>query len=103
MVAAGVLGPLTLRVLYPRVKSSGLLYTDLIQSRTRRAGTRPFVLAAASALTFGGHVAGNLIYAGYWTPPWVRPFGIVTPSRAFEVGVGLAPFVIGAFACFLSL
>jgi hypothetical protein len=61
------------------------------------------LLAAASVLTFGGHVAGNLIYAGYWTPPWVRPFGIVTPSRAFEVGVGLAPFVVGAFACFLSL
>jgi hypothetical protein len=33
----------------------------------------------------------------------VRSFGIVTPSRAFEVGVGLAPFVVGAFACFLSL
>jgi energy-coupling factor transport system substrate-specific component len=103
LVAAGVLGPLTLRVLYPRVKSGGLLYTDLMQRRTRRAQNRSVLLAAASALTFGGHVAGNLIYAGYWTPPWVQPFGIVTPSRAFEVGVGLAPFVVGAFACFLFL
>jgi energy-coupling factor transport system substrate-specific component len=103
LVAAGVLGPLTLRVLYPRVKSGGLLYTDLIQSRARRKRGRLFLLAGASVLTFGGHVAGNLIYAGYWTPPWVRPFGIVTPSRAFEVGIGLAPFVVGAFACFLVL
>jgi energy-coupling factor transport system substrate-specific component len=104
VVAAGVLGPLTLRVLYPRVKSGGLLYTDMMLQRPkRRSGTRSLVLATASALTFGGHVAGNLIYAGYWMPPWVRPFGIVTPSRAFEIGVGLAPFVVGAFACFLAL
>ena len=98
-VAAGVLAPLVLRVLHPRVKTGGLA---LHGSRRRADATRGhrsrFVLAAAAAFTFGGHVAGNLIYAGYWTPPWVRAFGISSPSRAFEIGVGLLPFVVGAFA-----
>lgn len=100
---AGVLGPLTLRVLYPRVKSARVLYTDLVRRPPAGGARSALLLVAASGLTFGGHLAGNLIYAGYWTPPWVRLFGISTPSRAFEVGVGLAPFVFGAFACFLSL
>jgi hypothetical protein len=33
----------------------------------------------------------------------VSVFGVTTPSRAFEIGVGLAPFVLGAFGCFLAL
>jgi energy-coupling factor transport system substrate-specific component len=101
-VAAGVLAPLVLRVLHPRVKSGRFLYTELVASR-RRGSKKPLRLAAAAAFTFGGHVAGNLIYAGYWIPPWVRVFGISSPSRAFEIGVGLSPFVAGAFVCFLSL
>jgi len=100
LVAAGVLAPLVLRVLYPRVKSGGLLYGDLVRAPRPR---RKWLLPIATTLTFGGHIAGNLIYAGYWLPPWVRVFGIETPSRAFEVGVGLAPLVLGAFACFLAL
>jgi len=102
LLSAGVLGPLVLRVLYPRVKAGGLLYTELMPVRAPRR-RRSLVLAAASVFTLGGHVAGNLIYTGYWIPPWVRPFGITTPTRAFEIGVGLAPFVVGAFACFLAL
>jgi len=100
LVAAGVLAPLVLRVLYPRVQSGGLLYGDLVRAPRAR---RRWLLPIATALTFGGHAAGNLIYAGYWLPPWVRVFAIETPSRSFEVGVGLAPFVLGAFACFLAL
>ena len=102
IVAAGVLAPLVLRVLYPRVKSAGLLYTEFVPGRRIRR-KKPLRLAAAAAFTIGGHVAGNLIYAGYWTPPWVRAFGFSTPSRAFEIGVGLAPFIAAACACFLSL
>ena len=102
-VTAGVLAPLVLRVLYPRVRSGGLLYRDLAaRARPPRRG-RIALLVLASVLVFGGHLAGNLIYAGYWTAPWVAVFGIHTPTRAFEIGVGLAPFVLGAFACFLLL
>ena len=102
LFAAGVLAPLVLRVLYPRVKSGGLLYTDLSPHRPRPPYRR-FLLVAATVLVLGGHVAGNLIYTGYWTPPWVAVFAITTPSHAFEIGVGLAPFVLGAFLCFLAL
>jgi energy-coupling factor transport system substrate-specific component len=101
-VAAGVLAPLVLRVLHPRVQTSGLLYTNLVAGRRARR-KKPLRLAAAVAFTLGGHVAGNLIYAGYWTPPWVQAFGISSPSRAFEIGAGLLPFIVGAFVCFLSL
>ena len=100
LITAGVLAPLVLRVLYPRVQSGGLLYRDLVRAPRPR---RRVFLPLAAVLTFSGHAAGNLIYTGYWLPPWVRVFGIETPSRAFEVGVGLAPFVVGAFACFLAL
>jgi energy-coupling factor transport system substrate-specific component len=103
LVTAGVLAPLTLRVLYPRVRSGGFLYVEFVSGRPRRSRASLAVLAAGAALTLGGHVAGNLIYAGVWTPPWVRIFGIETPNRSFEIGLGLAPFVVGAFACFLRL
>ena len=103
LATAGVLAPLTLRVLYPRVRSGGFLYTELVPGRPRRArGQRPLVFGAA-AFALGGHLAGNLIYAGWWIPPWVRIFGIETASRSFEIGVGLAPFVLGVLACVLAL
>src|ERR1051326_3538334 len=102
-VAAGILAPLVLRVLYPRVRSGGLLYRDLGARRhgVRRGST--LILALGTAFVLGGHLAGNLIYTGYWTAPWVAVFDIHTPTRAFEIGVGLAPFVAGAFVCFLAL
>ena len=101
-VAAGVLAPLVLRVPDPESKTGGLLYTELMPSR-RGGHRKPLCLAAAARSRCGGHIAGNLIYAGYWTPPWVRVFGISSPSHAFEIGAGLSPFVAGAFVCFLSL
>jgi len=103
LVTATALAPLTLRVLYPRVKSGGFLYVDHVPGRPRRSPASLPILLAAAAFAFGGHLAGNLIYAGRWTPPWVAPFAISTPSRSFEIGVGLAPFVLGVFACILRL
>jgi energy-coupling factor transport system substrate-specific component len=102
-VTATALGPLTLRVLYPRVKSGGFLYADHVPGRPRRSPVGPIVLALAATFAIGGHLAGNLIYTGRWTPPWVAVFAVSTPSRAFEVGVGLAPFVVGLFVCILAL
>ncbi len=103
LVAAGVLAPLTLRVLYPRVRSGGFLYVEMVSGRPRRARGQRLWLAGAALFALGGHVAGNLIYAGLWLPPWVAAFGVATPSRSFEIGVGLAPFVAGVFACVLRL
>jgi energy-coupling factor transport system substrate-specific component len=103
LVTGTALGPLTLRVLYPRVKSGGFHYTDYVPGRPRRSPVGGIVLALAATFAIGGHLAGNLIYTGRWMPPWVAVFGISTPSRAFEIGVGLAPFVVGVFACMLAL
>ncbi|MGH7897129.1 MAG: QueT transporter family protein [Candidatus Binatia bacterium] len=104
LVAAGVLGPLTLGVLYPRVKSGGLLYTDLMAApKLRSLRFRRALLALGIVFIFAGHMTGNLVYAGRWAPPWVTVFGIETANRSFEVGIGVAPFVIGVFACFLAL
>lgn len=103
LVAAGILAPLTLRVLYPRVRSGGFLYVEMVSGRPRRARGQRLWLVGAALFALGGHVAGNLIYAGRWLPPWVEVFGIATPNRSFEIGVGLAPFVAGVFACVLRL
>jgi len=103
MVTAGVLAPLTLRVLYPRVKSGGFLYADHVPGRPRRSRASLPVLLCAAVFVLGGHVAGNLIYSGRWTPPWVAAFAITTPARSFEIGAGLAPFVLGVFVCMLRL
>jgi energy-coupling factor transport system substrate-specific component len=103
-VTAGVLAPLLLRVLYPRVKAARLRYDDLMGPRPPTAGRlRPWILALGVLATLGGHVAGNLISTGGWLPPWVAITGLETTSRAAEVGIGLAPFVLVVFACFLAL
>ncbi len=102
-VTASILAPLTLRVLHPRVRSGGLLYVDLVPGRPRRSRASLPLLAAAALFTFGGHVAGNLIYTGRWLPPWVAVTGIETANRSFEIGLGLLPFVVLTFACALRL
>lgn len=103
LVTASILAPLTLRVLYPRVRGGGLLYVDLVPGRPNRSRGSIWWLAATTLCTFGGHVAGNLIYAGRWLPPWVSILGYETANRSFEVGLGLLPFVALAFACALRM
>jgi len=91
LAAAGILAPILLRLLYPRVARAHLLYSDVYPrerpGRTRAALGLTLLLAGA----LGGLVAGNLASAGYWQPAWVAPSQ--SPTRAAEVGFGLAPFV----------
>lgn len=103
LVTSSILAPLTLRVLYPRVRSGGLLYLDLVPGRPLRSRASAAWLAATALFVFGGHVAGNLIYTGRWLPPWVALAGLETANRSFEVGFGLLPFVAIVFACALRL
>lgn len=99
---AAVLAPLLLRVIHPRVKTGRLLYSDVASARRRSSrAVRLALLAVGTAATVGGHVAGNLIYAGRWEPAWIA--GIESANRAPEIGLGVAPFVLVAFACFLLL
>ena len=102
-ITAAVLAPLCLRALYPRVRAARLRYSDLLGDRPLRPRwIRVSLLGIGTAAIVSGHVAGNLIYAGRWIPPWVAPFG-VTASHSLEIGLGLAPFVALTFACFLAL
>jgi len=92
LFAAGLLAPLVLRVLHPRVERALLLYEDVDPhpgpGRARAvAGLALFALAVV-----GGHVVGNLVSTGAWLPPWAWASG--SPTRAPEVGLGVAPFVL---------
>lgn len=92
LVMAGLLAPLVLRLLYPRVERAGLLFGDVDPhpgpSRPRAvAGLLLFFAAVA-----GGHVVGHLAATGTWFPPWVVASSSAT--RAPEVGLGVLPFVL---------
>lgn len=92
LIAAGVLAPLVLRALHPRVERARLLYSDVLD--THVPGRHRAVLGVTLLFTgvLGGLVAGNLAATGVWQPPWVAPSG--SPTHAPEVGLGVAPFVL---------
>ena len=99
LVVAEVLGPLLLAVLHPRLRRARLLYRDLLGPRPRPPRWRA---AVGVGLVVGGTIAafgaGELIAGGRWLAPWAP---VRTASGAFEVGVGLLPFlgvVIGGLA-----
>lgn len=103
VVVAVVLAPWLLRILYPRVKAGGLLYSGLRRdpgpARRRALG----LLVLGGAATIAGHGAGTAIFAGHWRPPWVVWMAGESANRAPEVGLGLLPLVVAVFACFLAL
>jgi len=101
LVAAGVLAPLVLHQIYPRVERAQLLYSDVLE--TRRPGRKRAALGLTLLFcgAIGGLVAGNLAYTGTWQPAWVAPSG--SPTRAPEVGYGVAPFVLLGAAGLLLL
>jgi energy-coupling factor transport system substrate-specific component len=91
LVVAVVLAPFLLTVLHPRVRRARLLYRDLL-------GPRPPLPAWRAALGVGlvvvgtgaAFLAGELIAGGHWLAPWATHR---TATGAFEVGVGLVPFL----------
>ena len=101
MIAAGILAPLVLRQVYPRVERARLLFGDVMPTRppSRRRAAIGLVLLFCGVV--GGLIAGNLAATGAWQPAWVAPSG--SPTRAPEVGFGVAPFVALAAAGLLLL
>jgi energy-coupling factor transport system substrate-specific component len=90
-VAGAVLAPLLLTVLYPRIRRARLLYRDLLGPRPHRPAWRTALgVGLVVAGTVAGFVAGELIASGRWLPPWA-PYR--TPTGAYEVGLGLVPFL----------
>jgi energy-coupling factor transport system substrate-specific component len=92
LLAAVLLAPLILRAVYPRVARARLLYDDVHPhpgpSRARAIAGIALLFAATAA----GHVAGNLAATGAWQPPWAWVSD--SPTRAPEVALGVAPFVL---------
>jgi energy-coupling factor transport system substrate-specific component len=90
-VMAAVLSPLLLLAIYPRVKRAGLRYDDLAPSPPARR-SRWLGLGLVVAGTVGGFIVGNLLSTGRIELAMLAtdPPG----TRAAQVGVGLAPFVI---------
>jgi energy-coupling factor transport system substrate-specific component len=100
VVAASILAPLLLRVLYPRIARARLLYHDL---RGVRPATSPLRRALGLALvvlgTLGAFTAGQLIATDRWVPPWVV---LHSAGGAAEVGLGLLPILaLVAIGCAL--
>lgn len=89
VVAALVLAPLLLRVLYPRIARARLLYSDLMEPRPRpSAPRRALGVTLVVVGTVGAFAAGQLIASGRWLPPWAV---VHSASGGAEVGLGLLP------------
>jgi len=88
---ATVLAPFLLRLLYPRIRHARLLYRDLLGPRPPLPRWRAALgVALVVAGTGAAFAAGELIASGRWLAPWAT---LRTGSGAFEVGVGLLPFL----------
>jgi energy-coupling factor transport system substrate-specific component len=96
-VVALVLSPLLLLAIYPRVKHAGLRYEDILAPEVPRA--RPvrwlgvFLILGA---TVSGLVIGNLLSMGTIDVPFLA--ADVSPTRAYQVGIGLSPIILVLFA-----
>lgn len=100
-VMAAALSPLLLFAIYPRVRQAGLRYEDLVAPAPHRPVRRWVGLAAVVAGTAGGFVAGNLLSTGRFE---LAALATVPPgTRAAQVGVGVAPFVLLVLAGVLLL
>ncbi|MBI1987308.1 MAG: QueT transporter family protein [Nitrospinae bacterium] len=93
-VVALVLSPLLLRALYPRVKGSGLHYTDLLEGRALSAGrARLWGVLLLSLGAFGGLAWGELISLGTVKLRLIQELGMTTATGAFDVGLGMLPAI----------
>lgn len=91
-LAAAVLAPLLLRVLYPRIARARLLYGDLVGPRPRRSlPRRALALVLVVGGTIGAFCAGQAIASGWWLPGWAV---VRTAGKTAEVGLGLAPILV---------
>ncbi|HVN83363.1 MAG TPA: QueT transporter family protein [Candidatus Binatia bacterium] len=90
-LVAAVLTPILLGVIYPRVKSAKLRYTDVLAVRQRRRRvTRVLGLLLVVGAITGGMILGNLLSTGRLVPPFL-PVAQESSTHAAAVGLGLAP------------
>jgi energy-coupling factor transport system substrate-specific component len=90
-VMAVVLAPLLLRAVYPRVKEAGLRIDDLVPARRGRGWRRVGLLLVVVGVA-GGFVVANAISTGRLE---IAALASDPPgTRAAQVGIGTAPFIL---------
>jgi len=100
-VVAAILSPLLLAVLHPRIRHARLLYRDLLGPRPRLPAWRAALGVTLVVVGTGSaFAAGELIAGGRWLAPWAA---YRTGTGAFEVGLGLVPFIGVALAGLMLL
>jgi hypothetical protein len=96
LMTSVVLSPLLLAVLHPRIRHARLLYRDVLGPRPPLPRWRAAAGVTLAVVGIGsGFVAAELIAAGRWLAPWATHH---TASGAYEVGVGVVPFLAVALA-----
>lgn len=93
-LVAAVLSPLLLRVVYPRVRRARLTHLDVAPPKRRLgAGRRRTAVLFITTAILSGLLIGNLLSTGSLPLPgselWPQ-----TPTRSFEVGIGLLPSLL---------
>ncbi|MEE2710312.1 MAG: QueT transporter family protein [Gemmatimonadota bacterium] len=113
-IAAGILGPLLLPVLYPRVKKWGLLYTDIMDEEDLSSGHLPHVAhfliwgVLLVGLVFGISISLGITGSQELAINIPGGYNLMTiplseiPEWSFNVGSGLIPIIVLLFlACLL--
>jgi len=96
-VSSMIFAPLLLAVIYPRVARGRLLYQNLLPAKPPKPrAVRLVGLGLLTCAVVGGLIAGNLLASGRWTPALFVTLGWETQTKAAEVGLGVAPFIVVA-------
>jgi energy-coupling factor transport system substrate-specific component len=92
-VVAGILSPLLLLALYPRVKRARLRYIDILpEAAPRRGWLRWLGLAIIVVSIPLGFLIGNLISAGSLSLPVIG--AVAGGTGALHIGLGLLPVIV---------
>jgi energy-coupling factor transport system substrate-specific component len=100
-LAAVVVGPILLALLYPRVKRWGLVWTDILDKDDVAAGfAKGFGSILMTVAAIGGLVVGVLVAIG---AAGQTAFGFTGESGRVAVWIAVLPFLIGLIVASLML
>ncbi len=100
-IAAGILGPFLLWLMYPRAKRWDILWTEILEPGEISCAARPWIGAILMWLGgIGGLVVGVVISTGAYA---ALPFHFGTGTTSLGVVAGVFPFLIlFVLGCFLA-
>lgn len=100
-IAAAILGPFLLWLMYPRAKRWDILWTEILEADEISRAARPWIGVILMWLGgIGGLVVGVVVSTGMHAAP---PFHVGTGTTGFGVVAGVFPFlVLFVLGCFLA-